>query len=185
MTVYVALLRGVNVGGHNKVPMIDLKKLFVELGFQDVITYIQSGNIVFKADIKEKSSNEVGIKQGIEEKFSVKVEVIIKSKEELSKIVNETPFKEANLAAGEKIYLTVFSKKPSEDSIKKLNKVDGEGDKILITDKCAYILCKKGYSETVFSNNFIEKTLGVIATTRNLQTMQKLEVIGANLESKL
>jgi uncharacterized protein (DUF1697 family) len=184
MNVYIAFLRGINVGGHNKISMSDLKKLFVDLGFHDTITYIQSGNIVFKAENKEKLLIEKAIKQGIGEKFSLKVEVIVKLKEELQEIVDGTPFKEAFLATGEKIYLTVFSKKPSDDAIKNLSKVEGEGDKIVIEDKVAYILCKKGYSETVYSNNFIEKTLSIIATTRNLQTMQKLEIIGSNLASK-
>jgi uncharacterized protein (DUF1697 family) len=184
MNVYVALLRGINVGGHNKVPINDLRKLFAELGYQDASTYIQSGNIVFKTDANDQSSIEKAIKQAIAEKFSVSVEVIAKSREELSKIVDENPFKETNFIAGEKIYLTIFSKKPSDDSIQKLSKVDGEGDRILIDEKTAYILCKKGYSETVYTNNFIEKTLGVIATTRNLKTMQKLAMIAENLASK-
>jgi uncharacterized protein (DUF1697 family) len=184
MNVYVALLRGINVGGHNKVPMNDLRSLFAELGCQESITYIQSGNIVFKAEAKDQSSIEKAIKQRIREKFSVNIEVIVKSKEELSKILNETPFKETNFIAGEKIYLTIFSKRPLNDSIKKLNKVDGEGDKILVEDKTAYILCKKGYSETVYGNNFIEKTLRVIATTRNLKTMQKLAMMTESLASK-
>jgi uncharacterized protein (DUF1697 family) len=157
MIVYVALLRGINVGGHNKVNMSDLKDLFAELGCQETITYIQSGNIVFKTETKEQSSIEKAIKERIIEKFSVNVEVIVKSREELSKIIAETPFKVTNLVTGEKIYLTIFSKKPSDDSIKKLNKVDGHGDKILLDATAAYVLCKKGYSETVYSNNFIEK----------------------------
>jgi uncharacterized protein (DUF1697 family) len=183
MSVYVALLRGINVGGHNKVNMSDLRDLFAELGCQDTITYIQSGNIIFKAETREQSSIEKAIKERIIGKFAVNVEVIVKSREELSKIVAETPFKVTNLATGEKIYLTIFSKKPSDDLIKKLNKVDGHGDKILLDDTAAYILCKKGYSETVYGNNFIEKTLGVIATTRNLLTMQKLEIVGSSLAS--
>jgi uncharacterized protein (DUF1697 family) len=184
MNVYVALLRGINVGGHNKVPMNDLRILFAELGYQDIITYIQSGNIVFKAEAKDQASIEKAIKQRISEKFSLNIEVIVKSIEELSRILNENPFKETNLATGEKIYLAIFSESPSNDSIKKLNNVNGKGDKILVDDKTAYILCKKGYSETVYGSNFIEKTLGVIATTRNLKTMQKLAMMAESLASK-
>jgi uncharacterized protein (DUF1697 family) len=65
--------------------------------------------------------------------------------------------------------------------IEKLEKVDGEGDKILVEVKTGYILCKKGYSETVYNNNFIERTLNVTATSRNFQTTKKLEEIGTSL----
>jgi uncharacterized protein (DUF1697 family) len=181
MTVYVVLLRGINVGGNNKIAMTDLRKLLADLGFSNVITYIQSGNLVFKSEVKDPSLIEEMIKQGIREKFSLNIEVIAKSLEELSKIIRSTPFKEADSSKGEKIYLTFLSKKPSGDLIEKLEKVDGEGDKILVEVKTGYILCKKGYSETVYNNNFIERTLNVIATSRNFQTTKKLEEIGTSL----
>ncbi len=183
MTVYVALLRGINVGGHNKVSMNDLKELLSELGFHGVSTYIQSGNVVFKSEVNDPLLIEKAIKQGIIEKFSLNLEVITKSLEEMSDIIKSMPFKETNLDKGEKIYLTFLSKKPSEHSIEKLEEVEGKGDKIIVAGKTAYILCKKGYSETVYNNNFLERTLGVIATSRNFQTIKKLVEIGASLDS--
>ena len=181
MTVYIVLLRGINVGGHNKIAMTDLRKMFAEFGFLDVITYIQSGNVVFNSEVKEPSLIEKTIKQGIREKFSLNIEAIAKSREELSKIIGSTPFKETNISKGEKIYLTILSKKPSDDLLEKLRKVESEGDKIMVEDKTAYILCKKGYSKSVYNNNFIERTLNVIATSRNFQTMKKLTELGTNL----
>jgi uncharacterized protein (DUF1697 family) len=177
MTVYIVLLRGINVGGHNKIAMNDLRKLLANLGFSDIITYIQSGNVVFKSEVKDPSLIGEMIKQGIREKFSLNIEVIAKSREELSKIIGSIPFKEADIINGEQIYLTFLSKKPSDDLIEKLEKVDGEGDKIIVEGKTGYILCKKGYSETIYNNNYIERKLNVIATTRNFQTTKKLEDI--------
>jgi uncharacterized protein (DUF1697 family) len=181
LSVYIALLRGVNVGGHNKIAMADLKTLFSELGFQEVITYIQSGNVVFKSDLKDPLLIENTLKQKIREKFSLNVEVIVKSREDLSKIIKVSSFNQNNLVGGEKIYLTFFAKKPSADLVEKLRKVEGKGDEILVKENAAYVLCRKGYSETVFNNNFVEKMLGVLATSRNLQTSQKLAEIATNL----
>ena len=159
--------------------MANLRILFAELGFGEVTTYIQSGNIVFKDEVKEVFSIEKIVKQAISKKFSLNVEVVVKTLEELLKIIDVTPFKESPTEKG-KVFITIFSKKPTEDLIKRLKKVNGEGDEIVVKDMTAYILCKKGYSETVYSNNFLERTLKVKATTRNFQTIKKLADIGAS-----
>jgi uncharacterized protein (DUF1697 family) len=181
MTVYIALLRGINVGGHNKIAMANLKELFRELGFQNAFTYIQSGNVVFRSEVKDPSAIEKTLKRGIKDRFSLDVEVIVKSHEELLRIIDANPFDKASLSEGERIFFTLLSQEPADGSVDELKKVDGGGDELVMKDKTAYLLCKNGYSKTVYSNNSIERTLDVIATSRNLETMKKLAELGATL----
>jgi uncharacterized protein (DUF1697 family) len=185
MTVYIALLRGINVGGHCKIAMVDLKKLFGELGFHNASTYIQSGNVVFKSEVEDPFAIEKTIKRAIKDRFSLEVEVIAKSLEELSKIIDANPFGEAGLGTGEKVYFTLLSKKPEDELVDKLGKADCNGDEIAVKYKTAYILCRNGYSNTPYNNNFIERILNVSATSRNLETMKKLAELGATVDEHL
>lgn len=174
MATYIAFLRGVNVGGHNKIAMSDLKKMLTGLGFQDILTYIQSGNIVFTSRAIDPSAIGKTVKQGLKDRFSIDAEVLVVSLEGLLNIIEANPFGEAGLGEGEKIYVTFLSKDPEGRLVEKLAKVDGRGDKLGVVGRTAYLLCLKGYSETAYSNNMIEKALGVVATTRNLDTVKKL-----------
>lgn len=160
---YIAFLRGINVGGNRIIPMQELKKLFEDLGFIEVETYIQSGNVVFSS---EKVKLEI-LTNGIKERFSFDIIVIVKTARELEKIIENNPFPESD-----KLGFMLLSKKP--DKLEKLTTVDGKGEMIEIIDDVAYVVYSNGMGRAVYNNNFIEKILGVKATTRNLRTMKKL-----------
>ena len=89
MKTYIALLRGINVGGHKKLKMADLKSMMEELGFQNVVTYIQSGNVVFSA--KEEKDLSDNISNGIAEKFGYEVPVLVKTADEIAQILKNCP----------------------------------------------------------------------------------------------
>jgi uncharacterized protein (DUF1697 family) len=181
MIVYVGLLRGINLGGHNKIPMQELKALMDKLGFKNILTVIQSGNILFKSEIKDLGAIRKTIEQGIKDKFFLDVAVVLMSQDELLGIIDSNPFNRAEFALSEREYFTFLFKKPSEQSVERLMKVDGRGDELFVRDKTVYVLCKKGYARTVFNNNFIERILDVIATSRNLETVKKLADLSASL----
>ncbi len=181
MPVFVSLLRGINVMGNKVILMADLKKLFEKLGFLIVTTYIQSGNVVFADEKKSAKELEATIKDAIKRRFKFDVEVLVLELSELEKIVSKNPFDGGKLKTGERIYFTILSQIPLKEKIVELLKIESAGDEIKLIGKTVYVLCRKGYANSVFNNNFIEKILMVNATTRNLETTEKLVEIGKGL----
>ncbi|HEY9166943.1 MAG TPA: DUF1697 domain-containing protein [Candidatus Kryptonia bacterium] len=184
MAVYISLLRGINVGGNKIVPMSDLEGMFGQLGFSDVTTYIQSGNIVFKSGKKSVLELEKKISAAIKTRFGFQVDVLVLSLDDLKKMMEKNPFTDNKLKTGERIYFTIMSDKVKSETVASLNHPKGAGDDFKVIGRVAYLLCRTGYSKTVFNNNYIEKILKVTATTRNLETLSKLVEIGNDLAGK-
>lgn len=174
MKTFIALLRGINVGGKTMIKMDYLKAIFEQMGYEKIRTYIQSGNVIFNSSEQDVLKMEKNIEEVLIEKAGFNVSVIIRTPEELKNIIELNPFKNNNLLEGERIYITFLSKKPivSENSVLEANKATK--DEIIMTEREVYILSREGYRNTVYSNGFIEKRLGVPATTRNIETTLKL-----------
>lgn len=181
MQKYIALLRGINIGGHKIIPMAQLKELFVELGFSNVVTYIQSGNVLFKAKPQSLEKMKAQIERGIENKFGFSSTLFVFEAETLARVLEENPFRDRKLKEGEKIYFTLFSDEPGPAEVGKLKTFPNYADEFEIIGKTLYVLCKKGYSQTLFTTNFVEKNLKVHGTSRNLETMTKLVKMAAEL----
>lgn len=177
MKTYIALLRGINVGGHNKIKMVDLKEAFLSVGFESVTTYIQSGNVVFKAvseDIKELQEK---IKKVIQKNFDVEISVVVLTQEALKRILTKNPFEERfsnNEAELKKIYFIVFCNAPNENAIIELNKLSVAPEEFIIAPDTIYLYAANGYGKTKLHNNFFEKKLRNKSTARNLKTLSKL-----------
>ncbi|MGQ1788115.1 DUF1697 domain-containing protein [Saccharicrinis sp. GN24d3] len=170
----VAVLRGINVGGKRKILMADLKLLFAGIGFTDVVTYIQSGNVIFNAD-QPWSNLEIGnkIEQAIADKYGFEVPVIVRSAQELEHIVNNNPFDKGEIGINQ-LHLTFLKDIPSSDNRLKAESYNFEPDQFVI-DKNDVFLCIKGkYHQTKLSNHFFESKFKVPATTRNWKTVLKL-----------
>ena len=180
--VYIALLRGINVGGQKTILMADLKAMFVKLGFLNVGSYIQSGNIVFSGEKESKQKLENAIRNAIKDRFKLDVEVLVLGLPDLERIVARTPYHNKSLAVGERIYLTVLSKKPTKENVAKLIEMKNSIDDFDVIEKTVYLLCRKGYAKSTFNNNTIEKVLNATATTRNLETMTKLVEMGRAID---
>jgi uncharacterized protein (DUF1697 family) len=180
MIIYISMLRGINVGGHKKVKMVELKSLYESLGFNDVKTYIQSGNIIFKTNNKCDSSSELikKIELTIKEVYGFEVHVFIRSISELERIINNNPFIELDTS---KLHITFLSDHPTNIHIKEINKVKNETEKYFFSDKEIYLFLPKGYGRTKLSNDFFEKKLSVNATTRNWRTINNLLNIAKSL----
>lgn len=167
MKKYIVLLRGINVSGKNKLPMAELRNLLESLKFQNVQTYIQSGNIILDSD-KSKAAICEQIKEGIKTKFGYDIPIIAKTISEWEKVINEYPFSKEN----EKIVAFCFLNKPTKETkldIKNIGK-----DEYKIANNVVYLNCGTGFGKTKLTNNTIEKKLNGIATTRNLRTTLKL-----------
>lgn len=173
---YVAILRGINVGGKRKILMTDLKQLFLNLGFTNVRTYIQSGNVIFESNSSQNLSTI--IESAILGKFDFTVPVIVKSHETLSSIIDNSPF---NLKDASQHYVSYLKEVPSLDLTETFNENSFDPDQFLISDHAVYIFCNTKYSNTKLTNTFIEKKLKVTTTTRNWKTTLKIqELLAAN-----
>ena len=172
---YISILRGIHVSGQKKIKMADLKSLYELLGFQDVVTYIQSGNVVFEATAKMKTDLKTKIEKAIETKYKFRVPVEIKTNREIGDIVNNCPFGSVDLAKdGTKVLVTFLSSKPSETRISDVQKYVDPPEQLVVREKEVYLYCPNGYGKSKLSNTFLENKLGVEATTRNFKTVYKL-----------
>lgn len=171
MATYIALLRGINVSGQKIIPMSDLKALFVKLGFKDARTFIQSGNVIFTSASTDSRALIGKIEGGIRKTFGFDVTVVLKTLPELARIVKAQPFRPQE---GERAYITYLAEAPGKEAVKNLEAARNETDDFVVAKEAVYILVRAGYGKTQFSNNFVEKKLGVRATSRNLESSLKL-----------
>ena len=167
MNRYIILLRGINVSGKNKLPMAELREILNELGFQNVQTYIQSGNIILDSEeTKEVTCQK--IKEGITAEFGYDVPVLARTPEEWKNTLEKYPFSQEN----EKIVAFTFLDRITKESVIEVK--GSNEDKYKITDDVVYLYCPSGFGNTKLTNSVIEKKLKVTATTRNLKTTIKL-----------
>jgi uncharacterized protein (DUF1697 family) len=169
MNIFIALIRGINVGGHKKILMADLRALFESLGFQDVQTYIQSGNVVFKT--MEETNLAVKIAEAIETKYGFIVPILIKKESELNKILSKCPFSDEKR---KKSYFILLKESPSLQNVKLTSEFSHPKEEFYIEEDCVYIYYSEGAGKAKMGVNFFEKKLKVKATARNFRTMAEL-----------
>lgn len=155
--------------------MTDLVKLYEGIGFKKVITYIQSGNVIFNS-IHDASISELTqkIESAIFKKYGFQVPVIIRTADEMKAILRSNPFLKGEGYATEKFYITFLEDKPQPADIEKINHFNSPPDRFIIINREIYLDCAGGYGTTRLSNTFFENKLKVRATTRNWNTVNKL-----------
>jgi len=179
MTKFIALLRGINVGGKRKVLMADLKTLFSNLGYSNCITYIQSGNIIFDSnDKKENSQLAATIQKAIFDHYQFEVPVMVRNLNEWKQTIEKNPFFKNSDISIDRLHLTLLDKNPEEEQIKKLNTTDFGADKFVNIGQDIFICCEGKYSDSKLTNTLFEKKLACQATTRNWKTVLKLSELG-------
>lgn len=172
MKTYIAFLRGINVSGQKKIKMADLRETLMKTELQNVRTYIQSGNIIFDTSISEVSQMEKLIRRAIDDGFGYDVPVIVKTEQEIQKILNNNPFRDETNLKG--LYFALLHEVPDYESVMSFKKLKFENEDFHYTQGCVYLNCKLGAGKAKLSNNLIEIKLKVTATTRNLNTMRKM-----------
>lgn len=171
MQTYISILRGINVSGQKKIIMTDLVNLYEDLGFSDVVSYIQSGNVIFKTNQKTTGTKLAKtIEAKLSEKYGFDVPVIIRTLSELTKVIAANPFINE---PEDSLYVTFLSAAPNANNLEKLDDVSFLPDTFEIIDKEIF-LSVASYGNTKLSNNFFENKLKVTATTRNWKTVNKL-----------
>lgn len=171
MKKHIIFLRGINVSGQKKIIMKELKSLLEKNDFNDVITYIQSGNLVVTSPLPEIEVSKK-INTIIEKEYGYTVGVFTISNAQLKKLVNHSPF--LTKEEKKKVYFTLLETKPSDEQWSNLiNSNYGEGE-IEVHENMVYLFCPNGYGDSKLNNNYIENKLKIGATTRNLNTMLKM-----------
>lgn len=174
MKTYIALLRGINVSGQKIIKMELLRKVLAELDFENISTYIQSGNIIFESAIDDLNLLENQIAQKIEQHFGFIVPVRITTLEELKTIVAENPFVTENLADPTQPYVAFLSVVPAAADLAQLEQVDFQKDRFVSKNRVLYLWYARTAADTKLSNAVIEKKLQLKATSRNWKTVLKI-----------
>ncbi|PIE94684.1 cytoplasmic protein [Bacillus fungorum] len=174
MTIYIALLRGINVGGHKVIKMADLKRVFESIGLKQVKTYIQSGNIVFESEEDIKFLKE-RIQSEIKNVFSFDVPVMLRTYDEFINIIKRCPYEADSLLEGESIHVAFLANELSEKEKDQLLMYKNMTEDCYIHEKVVYLFFKNSIRNSKLMNQF--QKIHTPATVRNWRTVNKLKAI--------
>lgn len=174
MNKYISILRGINVSGSKMIKMEALRKLYEDLKFKNVKTYIQSGNVVFEDKAANSKVLEQRIKKKILDVFGFDVPVMVKETSELIVVLKNNPFVNKRNEDVTKLHVTFLSDEPDETLLAKIREKQYDPDEYIISGTAIYLFCPNGYGNTKLNNNFFENKLKVTATTRNWKTVNEL-----------
>jgi len=169
--IYIGLLRGINVGGHKKIAMAELKMVLSNSGLENVQTYIQSGNIIFQSSSEDVNELEAIIHKSILDHFGFQVPVLVRTRQHLQTIFDNCPFSDEKK---ENSHFTMLSNIPNKELVKEASEKVYPKEEFVIVNDCIYFYCTNGYGKAKFNLNFFERKLNVDATSRNYKTMVKL-----------
>lgn len=173
MPTYVALLRGINLGPNKRVKMDALRKSFESIGLKKVQTYIQSGNVVFKAGKTSSAALRKKIEERIIKDFGFSALTILRSQEELSKVVEMSPFKQHG-ASPERLHVIFLSETPDAAFLKQLEGLTKVPDESRCLGQEIYLHLPNGFAQSSLIHNPLERKLLTRATTRNWRTVNNV-----------
>jgi uncharacterized protein (DUF1697 family) len=179
VATHVALLRGINVGGNNKIAMADLREVVASLGHTDVTTYIQSGNVLFSARETDTSVLAAGLEQAIAEAFAIRPRVVVLSRDELAQVLRDNPYlDEPN---PKYVHAVFFSEQPGPrvlDTIAAAQKQAadmGSHDELTVVGRTLFLHTPDGYGRSELATRLNRASGGAAAgTARNWATVTKL-----------
>ncbi len=170
---HVALLRGINVGGKNKLPMATLVEMFRVEGAAGVTTFIQSGNVVFDAPVKLAGAIGAGVERRIEQQLSLRVPVVLRSAAELAAAVERNPFVAARVDEDE-LHVMFLAARPTPAQARALDPARSPGDQFALVGRDLYLRLPNGVARSKLTNAYFDKALATVSTARNWRTVLKL-----------
>lgn len=176
MTRHVALLRAVNLGPHNKLPMKDLASYFESAGATDVKTFINSGNVVFSAPASKMSAIDKKVRAAIEKKHGFEAPMVFRTAAELAKVLRTVPFEKNEL---DHVHVTFFADAPKKKDLALLEPKRHASERLELRGRELYLHLPNGVGQTKLIASFVDKTFGTFGTTRNLRTVTKLAELSA------
>lgn len=174
MKTYVALLRGINVSGQKAIHMTGLQESCASLGLKDVRTYLQSGNVVFKAGKSDTDKLATAIQAKIAQDFGHEVPVLVMSAHEFNLAANSNPLWQSG-SDGKMFHATFLFQTVSNRGFEALKLPALSGEIAVLAGRAILLYCPRGYGTTKLNNNYFERALGVVATTRNWRTVLALQ----------
>jgi uncharacterized protein (DUF1697 family) len=174
MPVLIAMLRGINVSGHKPVKMEALRKSFEALGFKNVRTYVQSGNVVFEAGKESAADLEGRIEKMIRKDFGYEVPVLVRTAKEMEQILQGNPLAGVEGIDETRLHVTFLADKALKSAARDLEVLVTKPEQIRVSGREIHLYCPNGYGTSKISNTAIEKKLGVGATTRNWRSVNAL-----------
>lgn len=173
IVAHVALLRGINVGGRNLLPMAELVKMFAAAGCGHVRTFIQSGNVLFDAAPGFANQLPKTVSAQIEKKFGLKVPVIVRSTGELEKAVSHNPFLK-NGTPEEMLHVMFLANAPRTENVSALDPKRLPPDEFILRGREIYLKMPNGVARSKLTNAYFDSKLGTVSTSRNWRTVLKL-----------
>ncbi len=170
---FVALLRGVNVGGKNKLPMKHLAALFEGAGAKDVRTYIQSGNVVFHASATRASAIASKVRAAIGKELGLRVPVVLRSGRELRAVLAANPFLRAGVPT-ERLHVFFLETKPTAAAVAALDPKRSAYDVFEVRGSEVFLFCPEGLGKSKLTNDYFDRTLKTVSTARNWRTVGTL-----------
>jgi uncharacterized protein (DUF1697 family) len=184
MPVLISMLRGVNLGAHNRIKMDALRGLYESLKLEDPRTYVQSGNVIFRS--KEKNQAQLGkkIQDAIEKKFGFRPEVILRTTDELRKAIAASPFaKRTELEPG-KILVTFLAGEPGPDAHANLAKLKEHPEELHLKGREMYIYFPDGAGKSKLPWSQVERLLKVTGTARNWNSVTNMLAMAEEMEGE-
>jgi uncharacterized protein (DUF1697 family) len=170
---HIALLRGINVGGKNRVPMKELRAIFTEAGCESVKSHIQSGNVVFRATPSQMKKLSQSVARAMKADLGVEVPLVFRTHDALKKAARNNPFARGDFDP-RLVMVGFLEKKPSSAAIKKLDPQRSPGDSFKVVGSEIHLDYPKGSARSKLTVDYIDRTLQTVCTARNWNTVQKL-----------
>lgn len=174
MSRLISMLRGINVAGARKIPMPELKALYEGLGYSNVVTYLQSGNVAFTCPEAGVDGAAARIERAIETRFGYSLPVFIRTAVDFHRLVDTNPFLTGRREDPAWLHVTFLYHSPDPADISKLGSLAAAGEEFAPAGDQIFLFCPHGYGRTKLSNTAIEQRLKTPATTRNWNTVQAL-----------
>ena len=176
--VHVALLRGINVGGKNKLPMKDLAAIFSAAGCRDVQTYIQSGNVVCRASQTLAERIPALVAAAVWDRFGFRVPVVMRTADELRQVARENPFLRAGVDTGT-LHVMFLADLPDAAKVAALDPDRSPPDVFAVCGREIYLHCPGGLARTKLTNKHFDTKLATTSTVRNWKTVLTLLELAA------
>jgi uncharacterized protein (DUF1697 family) len=182
MPVYIALLRGINIGPHKRMKMEKLRASCEALGFAGVKTYIQSGNVIFKAPKLSPAALSKKLGECILKDFGFSSEIISRTREEMKAIIDGNPFMKERGIDPSKLHVVFMPQPASAAGLKKLQELTLAPERVEVSDKEMYFHFPNGVSASRLWKHPLDRVLAVPTTMRNWKTVNKLHEIAREAE---
>jgi uncharacterized protein (DUF1697 family) len=179
-SAWIALLRGINVGGRNMVPMPELRALCAGLGWREVQTYIQSGNLLFRAG-GQGAGLETELERAIERRFGFAISVVVRAADAWPAYVEANPFREVSESAPNLVMLALSKAPPKRDAAERLAERAAAGERVVRVGDALWIHFGGGVARSKLAPSLLDRFVGSPVTTRNWRTVLKLDELARSL----